>query len=394
MIMFKLLAVSVLCSALTFCATAQDVWFGGPFKVGATPQKELPEASGMVASTTNPDVLWMHNDSGDEPTLYAVTLKGGVMEKFTLPKATARDWEDMAYGPGPEPGKMYLYAGDIGDNEGKRQNITVYRLPEPDLSRKKSDRTTQSLTYDTFTFTYPDGARDAEALIVDPLTQDMYIVSKRDKKCRIYRAAAPHVSGTTRKLEFVTALPMNLFTAGDISHDGSQILLKNYLYVWHWTRNGKEPLTETFKREATRITYMPEEQGEAICFTPKDDGFYTTSEREEGGDTAPIYFYPRVKSAREVSTTRDAKIPQISVTPSEDTPGIYNLRYVIPEVSRVTVTVHNSIMIKILDVATESGESGVQEREIDLIDQPSGTYVAVVKTNGVTVMCPIEHLAR
>ena len=101
-----------------------------------------------------------------------------------------------------------------------------------------------------------------------------------------------------------------------------------------------------------------------------------------------------MKSAREVSTTRDAKIPQISVTPSEDTPGIYNLRYVIPEVSRVTVTVHNSIMIKILDVATESGESGVQEREIDLIDQPSGTYVAVVKTNGVTVMCPIEHLAR
>ena len=220
----------------------------------------------------------------------------------------------------------------------------------------------------------------------------MYIISKRDKQGRVYRAAAPHKTGTTRVLQFVTTLPMTLITAGDVSHDGSQILLKNYLYVWHWTRKSNEPLSALFKRAGTKVTYMPEEQGEAICFTAKGDGFYTTSEREEGGDAAPIYFYPRVKTENDVSTTRDAKIPRISAIPSNDTKGIYTLRYVIPDVSRVTVTIHNSLMLKILDVASESGESGVQEREIDLIDQPSGNYVAVIKTNSSTVMVPIEHV--
>lgn len=297
----------------------------------------------------------------------------------------------MAYGPGPEAGRMYLYAGDIGDNEAKRPSITVYRVAEPVVSAKKTTKVTQNIEFETFTFTYPDGARDAEALLVDPLTQDIYIISKRDKQARIYRSAAPQVSGTSRKLEFVTTLPMTLITGGDVSHDGSQILLKNYLYVWHWARKGNESLSALFKRAGTRVTYMPEEQGEAICFAAKDDGFYTTSEREEGGDAAPIYFYPQVKTEGEVATTRDAKIPQIGVAPSNDTEGIYNLRYVIPEVSRVRVTVHNSLMLKIIDVASESGESGVQEREIDLIDQPSGSYVAVVETNSATVMYPIEH---
>ena len=99
-----------------------------------------------------------------------------------------------------------------------------------------------------------------------------------------------------------------------------------------------------------------------------------------------------MKTENDVSTTRDAKIPRISAIPSNDTKGIYTLRYVIPDVSRVTVTIHNSLMLKILDVASESGESGVQEREIDLIDQPSGNYVAVIKTNSSTVMVPIEHV--
>ena len=390
--MIRPLTLCIIFCAASLCALAQSAWYGGPFKVGVTPLKVLQEASGIIASATNPDIIWMHNDSGDEPTLYAVSAKKGVVEKCTLPQATAHDWEDLAYGPGPEKGIWYLYAGDIGDNNAKRPNIVVYRVAEPDVTSKKTERASIPLQYETFTFTYPDGARDAEALLVDPVTQDMYIISKRDKQGRVYRAAAPHKTGTTRVLQFVTTLPMTLITAGDVSHDGSQILLKNYLYVWHWTRKSNEPLSALFKRAGTKVTYMPEEQGEAICFTAKGDGFYTTSEREEGGDAAPIYFYPRVKTENDVSTTRDAKIPRISAIPSNDTKGIYTLRYVIPDVSRVTVTIHNSPMLKILDVASESGESGVQEREIDLIDQPSGNYVAVIKTNSSTVMVPIEHV--
>jgi hypothetical protein len=356
--------------------------------------KELPEASGIVASTKNPDVLWLHNDSGDEPRLYAISTKGELLTTIKLGNATARDWEDIAYGPGPNKEITYLYVGDIGDNEAKRKDITVYRVEEPTVGGKsqKQSLASNNVTADVFTFRYPDGARDAEALLVDPRSGDIFIVTKRDKQARLYRAAAPHATGTTRTLEFVSTLPMTLITGGDIAHDGRSILLKDYLHVWHWTLGGKESVATALKRPGTRVTYMPEAQGEAICFTAKDDGYYTVSEREDGGASAPLLFYPRVRSAKEAESTRDAKIPLINVEPSKDTPGIYDLRYVIPEVSRVDVTVVNALMMKVIDVASESGEAGVQEREIDLIDQPSGSYAVVVRLNtGAVVTATIDH---
>jgi len=373
---------------------AQQVWFGGPFVLGTVPVKELPEASGIVASTTNPDVVWLHNDSGDEPRLYALSTKGALLTTVKLGNAKARDWEDIAYGPGPDKGTMYLYVADIGDNDAKRKDITVYRVAEPSVGGKTSKQSLalNNIVADVFTFRYPDGARDAEALLVDPRTQDIFIVTKRDKQARLYRAAAPHTTGTTRTLEFVSTLPMTLITGGDIDHDGSAIILKDYLHVWHWKRGASESVAAALKRPGTRVTYMPEAQGEAICFTAKDDGYYTVSEREDGGSSAPLIFYPQVRSEKEAASTRDAKIPLISVEPSKDTPGIYDLRYVIPEVSRVDVTVVNALMMKVIDVASESGEAGVQEREIDLIDQPTGSYAVVIRLNtGAVVTATIDH---
>ena len=43
------------------------------------------------------------------------------------------DWEDIAVGPGPEPGVSYVYIGDIGDNLRLRSTISLLRFPEPDL---------------------------------------------------------------------------------------------------------------------------------------------------------------------------------------------------------------------------------------------------------------------
>ena len=73
--MIRPLTLCIIFCAASLCALAQSAWYGGPFKVGVTPLKVLQEASGIIASATNPDIIWMHNDSGDEPTLYAVSAK-------------------------------------------------------------------------------------------------------------------------------------------------------------------------------------------------------------------------------------------------------------------------------------------------------------------------------
>jgi hypothetical protein len=89
------------------------------------------------------------------------------------------------------------------------------------------------------------------------------------------------------KLFFKGIKPLKWITAGDISKDGLQILLKSYENVYYWKRNGSEPVWKTLQSKPEEPFYIPERQGEAIGFTPDGKGYYTTSE----GVYSPIYYY-------------------------------------------------------------------------------------------------------
>ena len=89
---------------------------------------ELAEASGIAASRRTPGTLWAINDSGD-PVVYALDAKGAVTGRVRVTGAQVEDWEAIAAGP-CKSGSC-LYVGDIGDNNGTRKQITIYRVPEP-----------------------------------------------------------------------------------------------------------------------------------------------------------------------------------------------------------------------------------------------------------------------
>ncbi len=55
-----------------WCATYLD-----PVAVGTLPDS-LTEASGLVVSALEPGRLWLHNDSGDGPNLFAVSTEGAL----------------------------------------------------------------------------------------------------------------------------------------------------------------------------------------------------------------------------------------------------------------------------------------------------------------------------
>src|SRR5687767_12309589 len=65
-------------------------------EVGTLRDDKLVESSGLVASRKNPDVLWVHNDAGDKPRLFAVSTKGTALTRIDVAGAEARDWEDIA----------------------------------------------------------------------------------------------------------------------------------------------------------------------------------------------------------------------------------------------------------------------------------------------------------
>src|SRR5690606_11714091 len=141
-------------------------------------EARLTEASGLAVSARHPDVLWTHNDSGDGPRLFALTEDGTVLATYLLEGATAVDWEDLALGPGAVPGEDDLYIGDVGDNGRARPFVTVHRLREPDPRLGQEGGSGSFTEFRSFHLFYPDSPHDAETLLVDPRSGDLYIVTK------------------------------------------------------------------------------------------------------------------------------------------------------------------------------------------------------------------------
>lgn len=382
----------IVLAVVTACAQDTPPYFGGPFVVGTTPLKDLPEVSGLVTSALNPGLIWMHNDSGDEPRVFAVILPGRIVARVRLQGATHVDWEDIARGPGPEPGASYLYVADIGDNSAKRSNVTVYRIREPriDTSQRDMQLTIPADSVERFTLRYPDGARDAEALIVDPRTGDIVIVTKREQRCRVYSVSGPHVNGSDRTLTLHGEIPHQLVTGGDVSPDGSMILLKTYMEVRLWKRNDQATLASAITGAGSPLPYMPERQGEAIGFTAGGDCYYTTSECENGGPASAIMLYPSAPSKAAADAARDVRLPSIQVKRVLPTGTTYRVRYSVPEVERVTLTVHNAAMFKIMTLAEDTAESGPQERDFNTAKLPPGVYAVVLETTSARVATTVE----
>lgn len=265
---------------------------------GTIASPTLVEISGLAYSGTQ-DVIWAHNDSGDAARIYAMSPDGDALTTYTLSGADAVDWEDMALGPGPDDGVEYLYLGDIGDNASIRPEIVVYRVPEPVV---ESSATEEALdTAVALILRYPDGAHDAETLLSDPITGDLYVVSKdiSGGPSGVYRAPAPHAPDTPITLELVGeidwasiqlttriapgagALPVALPkipTGGDIAPDGSIVAIRTYGSIWLWARDPAAPLATAFGAPPCEPPSTIEPQGEAIAFTPDGRGYVTASE--------------------------------------------------------------------------------------------------------------------
>ena len=268
---------------------------------GVVTTEALTEASGLVASRRNPGVLWSHNDSGGRARLYAISEDGRDLGVYVLEGAGTEDWEDIALGPGPCPNQSCLYIGDIGANKASRSKIAVYRVPEPEVdTRQRTPGRHKLVSVDVFWLRYPDRvSRDAETLMVDPRTSDLYVVTKVVLGSpRVYRERAPLQTGRTMDLALVcsldlasaTGLSLGLVTGGDISADGQWLVLRTYTDAFLWHRQPGRSIEETLRAAPCRIPLVAEPQGEAIAWAPDNRGYFTMSE----GSKPHIHFFERL----------------------------------------------------------------------------------------------------
>ena len=263
----------------------------GPVPIVQDPA--LDEVSGVVASRAHPPVLWVHNDSGGKPAVYAITPDGASLGEYRVDGASVVDWEDIAVGPGPEPATSYLYVGDIGDNAVARDSVDVYRVAEPALVPDGTGGTLAGA--ERFTFHYPRRPVDAEALLVDPATGDLFVIDKVvNGTATVFRAPSTKlVDGADVTLGKVASLalaadspdapaglPGSLVTGADVSPDGNTVLVRTYRHVLAFARPKGEDLAAAFGVDPCRAPETPERQGEAVAFTADGKGYVTISEGE------------------------------------------------------------------------------------------------------------------
>jgi hypothetical protein len=212
--------------------------------------EEIDEPSGLVASRTHPGVFWTHNDSGDDPRLFAINARGDFIGEFPVEGAEHQDWEDITI---DDAGNLYI--GDIGNNANERDDLRVYRVPEPDpFAGPGTARVDRVLPYryaDQKEF--PDSARrnfDAEALFW--MEGDLYILTKHrsDTHTKLYRLRSLD-SGQEQVL-----LPIARFdlggkkrrffgnaTAAALRSDGQVLAVLSYraIHLFERTPGGEKP---------------------------------------------------------------------------------------------------------------------------------------------------------
>lgn len=254
---------------------------------GLINDKELSEISGLTPSTYHPGLYWVHNDGGNPPYLFLIDTAGTIHAKVKVGNGTNRDWEDIAQGV--ENGTSYLFIGDIGDNKKQRKNVQIYKVKEPSMDHM--DHREFSVTPEVMNITYSNGSRDAEALMYDPKTGELILVTKREIHVQVY--SFPFVQGN-HTVAAKGTVNHHWITAGDINNSGD-ILLKNYGHVFFWSNSEQKSTIEQLTQTNSTTRYRREPLGEAICWKPTG-GFLTISERL-GQKPVTIYQYlPELKS--------------------------------------------------------------------------------------------------
>ncbi len=265
------------------------VSISGPQLVGIISASTLTEISGIVGSRSLPGSLWVHNDKGDAANFYAIASTGALQGQFSLNGATNTDWEDIAIGP-KAGGGNYLYLGDIGDNDANRSQISVFRTDEPLVS---TGGTIAAANYKQALLQYPGGARNSESLLVDPLSGDLFIITKAPSG-QIYSAPASAFdsAGITQLTSLGTlGATLDRPSGADISPDGLHILVRDRsTTAYLFERAANQTVGQALIGVGIPITLAAEVQGEAIGWAADGKGFYTTSEWD-GQGPQPLYYY-------------------------------------------------------------------------------------------------------
>ncbi|HET9217638.1 MAG TPA: hypothetical protein VFR18_11700 [Terriglobia bacterium] len=213
---------------------------------------EVPEASGLAVSRRDPELIWSHNDSGNETVLFALNSSGVVLGQVRVP-IQMHDWEDLSAARCPSGDCLYL--ADIGDNRLSRPKVQIYRVPEPSPDDEKTPPP------EVVTARYADGPRNAEAAFV--INGDIFVIT-RDRTGGLYRSTVPALGATELTLERIATLDLAVVTDAEASPDEKSVVVRTSdEAVFYWTADLLRGNDIPYLR--VPIDGLKESQGEGVA---------------------------------------------------------------------------------------------------------------------------------
>lgn len=312
-----------------------------------------------ISGNTNPqrsenyDKIWMQSDGSINVLLSAHADTAASTGEWTLTGVTGVDFEDLS--SATIGGNYYIYLADTGNNansansRGVGIDARIYRIKEPVITG--SNGTIAAGDIENIALAFPvvgaPSLRDTETLMTDPLTGDMYLITKRESAPGVYRL--PHAASYsgTQTLEFVGTMfdipdvssqsAAGNAVGGNFSPNGREILIKSYnvMYLFTWDRANQTILQALQATPQTIDGYVgggnstyakshpsQEPQGEAVTFDTRGVNYFTASEyvtaHGSSATTYPMFKYNRLTKVPTTITFQHGVSPSVAYA-SEDT---------------------------------------------------------------------------
>ena len=245
---------------------------------------DLDENSGLIFYNNN---IITFNDSGGEANLYEINAStGNITRTVTITNATNVDWEDITQDA------SYIYIGDIGNNNGNRTDLKIYKIAKNDYNGSDDIAVAEIIFYsyaDQLDFTSnPNNTNwDAEGLI--SYSDQLLIFSKNwvDNRVNVY--SIPKTNGTYSALLKSSYNTNGLITSAEISLNENIIYLIGYsssqapfMYTIHGIPNNSLDIFSGVISEKISNIVPLGNQVEAIALfeiTPNQHRLYISNEK-------------------------------------------------------------------------------------------------------------------
>ncbi|QII01086.1 hypothetical protein BH92_15465 [Rhodococcoides fascians A21d2] len=314
-------AASVVATATAFSGTA----FAAPIDAETYCLPTDPGLAELSGMTSIDGVLYAIGDSGADDRVAVLDANCAVDRWIDVP-VDPYDVEDLTAYDGS------LWLADIGDNQMRRDTVALTRM-DPVTGAGELHR-----------LTYPDGAHDAETVLIEPGGRPVIVTKELSGVSGVYvptgdesvtELSSPgptalrkvgdmafSATGTVGGPPFVVG--SILATGGAVSADGTVGAVRTYTDAYLFRSSGGDIASELVDPDAPRaVVALPDQpQGEALAFLA-DGSLLLASEAGFGptdGILPPILRLPDAQSI-ELSAPEPAAPDSVSPTPSADQPS-------------------------------------------------------------------------